>query len=281
MRTIGYKHRGPLRDHTSFCDICGVAWLRSELTGPDDDGYFRCPDDAEGRATKTLDYIRALNSSQPSEVNGVRDRPGQTPTNVQLVGWAWALGGTAERLAGTLRSRKVGTGLYTFEGATLTSAVAFPFDQSHPAGFIPRFYYASVLDASAVLVRGHNRLTGDDDTHAITSGTGSFVVFLYSNTGGEGVLTEVGWAWVSGAGALLDGDGNVSVTRTATGRYTATLASGTYAVAQVQQFSSAAVSGVEPAFVWAGKVSPSVAGIRSLNTLGVEVDADFMVRLWR
>lgn len=278
MRTIGYKHRGPLRDHTSFCDYCGVAWLRSELTGPDEDGYFRCPDDRDGRSAKELDYIRALNSAEPAEVNGARDRPGQPATSVALVGWAWVMGGTGERIAGTLRAQRVGSGLYAVSGAPFTTAQAFPFDPN-TADYIPRFYYSSILDESTVLVRGHNRLGGTDDEHGATSGTGAFVVLAYA-AGGEGVLTEVAWAWVSGAGVVLDSEGDVTVARTSTGLYTATLGSGSYTVAHANQFASADVSTVEPAFVYGSRTSTTAAGIRATNNVGVQVDADFLVRLY-
>lgn len=43
-------HRG---DYRRMCDLCGMTWMRSDMFR-DEDGFLRCPDDADGEATKTL-----------------------------------------------------------------------------------------------------------------------------------------------------------------------------------------------------------------------------------
>lgn len=290
MRTIGFKHRGPIRDHTSFCDICGVAWLRSELTGPDEDGYFRCPDDREGRATKELDYTRALNASEPSEVNGVRDRPGETPANLQLVGWGWAQAGSALKWGGGLQIARTAAGLYTVTGASFDTIDVFAFDATEPgtdagtSSNIPRHYWAAAADGATGRVLGQNRIGGADSAvgaGGVNVGVGGFVVLAYKRTGGRGVLTEVASAWVNGAtGAAYSSDGAITTVRTATGLYTITLTSGTLAVATVSRFSAADVSTLSAGFVWGGKVSSTQVRVRSLNTGGVETDNDFLVRCY-
>lgn len=316
MRTIGYKHRGPLRDHTSFCDYCGVAWLRSELIGPDDDGYYRCPDDAEGRSVKTLDYIRALNASEPHEVMGVRERPGETPTNVTLVGWAWVKAGTGERIAGTLQTSKVAsiikvnmggrpewtefdptdTGtiiidetfatLYKVEGAKFSTVVAFPYDPSPftTAPTEPRFYYAGQLDESSALVRGRNHDGLPDIQPEPGLGIGAWAVFFYAKTGGRGVLDEVAWAWVDGTTSeIRDSEGDITIEHLSPGNWRATLNSGTYKVAQAVQFvpyTQMLTNG--PHFVWASKETTSKAIIRCANSGGFAFDGnDFVIRFYR
>lgn len=285
MLTIGRKHRGPRRDHTAFCDICGATWLRSDLTGPDDDGYYRCPDDREGRATKTLDYIRALNASQPSELKGVNDRPGQAPDFTELVAWGWVRGGTAERIDGNLRIRRTGSGRYVATGGTFTTVVAYSFDnyQTTDSYSIPRYYACQLADANTILIRGYNRQGNADEAHGLNAGTGDFIVLAYADTGGRGIVTELGWVWVSGStGAVLDSGGNVALTpaRSATGTYSATLASGIYKFAQVEQFSGTDIGTVTPCFVWGGKQSNTIVSIRSVNNGGIATDADFLVRVY-
>lgn len=293
MGTIGYKHRGPLRDHTSFCDYCGVAWLRSELTGPDDDGYYRCPDDAEGRSTKTLDYLRALNAAQPSEVNGVRERPGEAPAHDTLIGWAWVqgrdgLGLASSRttyLAGTLRLRGyVLPAFYDFDGISASEVACWPFDRIDPElSTSGRYYQARITDDGDTLrVVGLTRVGGPEQVHAQTERTGDFLVFAYGPQGGRGVLTEVASAWISAAGDVLTQDGSaVTVTKGTAGIYTLDLADN-YQVATCNQFVATDTDSalVSARLVWAGKTGPAQAKVRAVNSGGSNADADFLIRFY-
>lgn len=282
MSTIGRHHHGTRRDTQSECAYCGVVYLRSELR-LNMEGFLACPDDWDGRTALEIDYQRAIDAAVPSEIRPARDKPAPSSAVTRLVAWGWFLGGTGERLAGTLRPRKNDAGLYVAEGATFDYATACSFDPGNPSLFVPRFYYTSVLDSSSILVRGHNRLSGADDVHSSTSGTGGYVVFAYAASGGGGVLTEVASAWVNGTtGEAYSSEGPIETSRTSLGLYTATITDGTtYTLATASQFSAAAVSGVDPAFVWPGKNSSTVAGIRATTQGGAQVDTDFVVQLWR
>lgn len=280
MRTIGYRHAGRRRDHTAICDYCGVAWLRSDLTGPDDDGYFRCPDDRDGRAVKTLDYQRALNASEPQLVEGVRDRPGQSPPFDSLIGWAWIDRATGKSIAGNLQaSHTIFKSNYLVTGGAHTTAAVYHYDAFDPS--IGRYYTASRQDAVSIKVAGWSLVLGPD---FIPGAGGHILVLAYSKSGGEGVLTETAWAWVHGsAGTLIDSSGDVTVARTSTGLYTLTTAT-PHKVATVNQFSQTDVSlyaqdsSVAPVIVWGGKTGASETKVRSVSGAGVQTDTDFLIR---
>lgn len=67
--TIGRRYQGPTRQWSESCDYCGVSWHRSEMR-LDENGYLACPDDRDGRASKAIDYQRAMDASEPSIVKG-------------------------------------------------------------------------------------------------------------------------------------------------------------------------------------------------------------------
>lgn len=308
MPTIGRRHAGRRRDTTSFCDICGVAWLRSELTGPDDDGYFRCPDDADGRATKELDYQRAINASEVQTIQGA-DQPGQAPAFEQLVGWGWVQTGTADRIGGNLQIVRTDRGvdsLYTVTGAHYHTLEVHPYDLGDPAQNIAREYVASSWDGDIFLDRpgatntvldplgspangystgriiGANRVSDFDDApDGVNAGPGGFVVFAYAYTGGEGILTEVASAWVNGAtGEAYSSSGPITTARTSAGIYTATLTAGTHTVAQVSRYTSADPETVLRAWIWGGRTSTTVTKVRCVNAAAAPLDSDFMIRMY-
>lgn len=51
--TIPRRIRPRRGDYRAMCDLCGMTWMRSDLFR-DEDGFLRCPDDADGEATATL-----------------------------------------------------------------------------------------------------------------------------------------------------------------------------------------------------------------------------------
>lgn len=73
MMTIGRTHRGPARDYQTACDVCGVNWLRSEMTATED-GLLLCPDDREGMRAIDLNRERAEAAGAPSGPTPARRR---------------------------------------------------------------------------------------------------------------------------------------------------------------------------------------------------------------
>lgn len=65
MPTIGRKRpkRSPRGDVTSMCDICGIAYLRSELVR-DGAGKLKCKDEGSGRDAVTLSRLTAQNAAR-------------------------------------------------------------------------------------------------------------------------------------------------------------------------------------------------------------------------
>lgn len=57
--TRRWPKRAPRGDFTADCDVCGVAWRRSQLVHKAD-GRLCCPDDVRGRDTVTLSEGNAM-----------------------------------------------------------------------------------------------------------------------------------------------------------------------------------------------------------------------------
>jgi hypothetical protein len=68
MRTIGKHYSGPVQ-YSPYCDVCGIRWLRSDMTMKSD-GTLVCPDDRDGRTSRELDVELALTVPPPNLVNG-------------------------------------------------------------------------------------------------------------------------------------------------------------------------------------------------------------------
>lgn len=66
MPTIGRKRpkRSPRGDVATYCDYCGIGYLRSELVR-DGAGLLRCKDEGNGRDRVTLSQLTAQNSARP------------------------------------------------------------------------------------------------------------------------------------------------------------------------------------------------------------------------
>lgn len=280
MPTIGRRHVGG-RDSQAPCDICGVNWLLSELR-ENAEGHWECPDDRGGRTGRELDDIRALAALEVNPSSAPRKGGGRDVSST-LAGWAWFQGGTAERLGGTLSAQTGGAGIYILGGGGITTAAAMSFDMGDPVRSIPRLYWSS-LTGGFLKIRGTNRLGGADTVHSPNSTHGGVLVLAYRDGAGEGVLTEVAWAWVNGStGAKYDSGGQLAVTtaRTATGLYTATLDTGVFTVAEVTRFTSGDVASDSIRHVWGGKTSTTQVKVRALDSGGTEADADFQVRFWQ
>jgi len=305
-RTVGYRHHGPRKDHQSSCHYCGDTFLRSELYGPDENGYLACADDRPGRVEKQLDYIRALNASQPTEVRGARDRPGPAPDFTQLVAWGWVQTGSGLYYGGGLQVARTDRGLdslYTVTGSHFDTLEVHAYDYGDPSSNISREYIASSWDGNLVTGTGADpnvsvatgfttgRLIGanykfsdfDDAPDGTDSGPGGILVFAYAYGGGGGVLTEVASAWVNGAtGEAYSSSGDITTERTSTGLYTVTLTSGTHTVATVSRYTQANPETLLRGNVWGGWISPTVTKVRSVTaTAGSPLDSDFLVRLFK
>lgn len=70
MPTIGRNYQGPLHNYTEMCDYCGVFYHRTDLTGPDPDGWLRCPDCRTGLTLTELADIAAMNVGEIRPVEG-------------------------------------------------------------------------------------------------------------------------------------------------------------------------------------------------------------------
>ena len=69
MPTVGRKYNGPTRNWLDKCDFCDVVYPRHRLI-LDDDGFLRCPDDAEGRSMQALSAGAAAGAADATTVRG-------------------------------------------------------------------------------------------------------------------------------------------------------------------------------------------------------------------
>lgn len=54
--TLGDRPQVPPGERRRTCDYCGIEWYQSQMF-KDPAGYWRCPDDAEGRDQVTLNRL--------------------------------------------------------------------------------------------------------------------------------------------------------------------------------------------------------------------------------
>jgi len=74
--TIGKHYVGPLYNHTDMCDYCGTYYHRTDLVGPDADGFLRCNDCRKGLTLKELADISAADVGYIEPVRGkTREAP--------------------------------------------------------------------------------------------------------------------------------------------------------------------------------------------------------------
>lgn len=74
-RTIG-RHRpkkSPIGDYETLCDLCGIAYLRSDLTKDQYEGRLRCRDCVSERSPMELDQGNALAATRPGRRGILKD----------------------------------------------------------------------------------------------------------------------------------------------------------------------------------------------------------------
>ena len=76
MPTIGKHYHGPIYNYTDMCDYCGCMWHRTDMIGPDADGFLRCPDCFEG---KTLNELSAEAAAEVGYIEPVKSKTREGP----------------------------------------------------------------------------------------------------------------------------------------------------------------------------------------------------------